>query len=107
MRLVAAMQLELDASGLGLRDLLERDRRVLALDDRHDLHALTERGDRRGQRRPRAAPGDDPVADEADGVAASEAALGVVARRRRHRTDPYLSEWRGKPLGVAVRGGLA
>src|SRR5512132_82980 len=74
-RLAALVQLELDAFGRMSLELAERDRRTLSSDDREDLGALGEPGDRLRQGRSGAPPGNDLVAHESDGVTGDEPAL--------------------------------
>src|SRR5689334_6801230 len=82
-RLASLEGLDLDSVGNVRVDLGQRDRRVGTGEDRHHLGALAEDPDRLREGRSGAAPGHDLLADETDGVALAEAALAIVAGRRR------------------------
>ena len=81
-RLPAVVSLELDPVGDVRLDLVEWDRRRVPADHGQDLGPVAEDSHGLGQSRPRPAPGDDLLTDEADGVACDEPALRVVAGGR-------------------------
>src|SRR6478609_1404083 len=105
--LAALVEVELEALGQRLLDLVLAERRLGAGDAGDELAALCEALDRLAQHGLGVTPRDELVARVADGVAGAETALDVVPRGRR---DAARHEYRdGAPerlcvlLGRAVR----
>src|SRR4051794_35719772 len=80
-RLPAEGALQLYAVGRQRGDGVVVQRGAVARDARHELGAVAQAREHLAQRRLRLAPRDDVGADEADRLADSEAALGVLPRR--------------------------
>src|SRR5919108_2471682 len=99
-RLVPALNLELDPIGKIERQLVERYRGPLALDHGDDLGPRRDPGDRRGERRAGPSPCDDLLASEADRVATHEPPLGIVAGGGGHRSGANLVECGLEAIGV-------
>src|SRR3954447_2133376 len=78
-RLAAALDLELGARRREAGDDVALQRGTVAFDDGQQLGFAAELAEDDLERLARLAPGDELLVDEADGVAAAEAALGVVA----------------------------
>src|SRR5438067_8630444 len=99
-RLAALVEIELESAGQRALDLLARERGLRARNAGDELAAFGERLDRLGEHGLGIAPRDQLIARVADRVACAEAALDVVARRRRDAPRRKRRHRRPQRLGV-------
>src|SRR3954452_7492928 len=104
--LAALVEVQLEAFGQCLLDLVLAQRRLGAGDAGDELAALGELLDRRAQDLLGLAPGDELVARIADGLARAEATLYVVARGGRHAAGRESRNGSPQRCGVVLGGGV-